>query len=74
MMTTIPGCIVRVLDDLGPSHLAGDLAEELHNGRSSTWVWWQVSAAVARGVAMTVLRYPYVAFKAMAVGWVVLRS
>ena len=40
-----------VLQRLGPQNdaLAGDLAEEYRAGRSATWYWWQVVAAVVGG-------------------------
>jgi hypothetical protein len=61
-----------MLDDLGQTHLAGDLAEELHAGRSPSWCWWQVSAAVVRGVISIIRRNPVLAIRAVGVGWIVI--
>jgi hypothetical protein len=72
-MRTVPAFVTRILDDLGQSHLAGDLAEELHAGRSSAWVWWQVSAATLRGVVSTFRTHPYLTFRAVALGWILLQ-
>jgi hypothetical protein len=72
-MRTLPTFVTRILDDLGQSHLAGDLAEEVPAGRSSAWVWWQVSAAVMRGVVSTFRTHPYLTFRAAALGWILLQ-
>ena len=72
-MTTLPAFVTRLLDDLGQRHLAGDLAEELHAGRSSAWVWWQVTAAVCSAVSALVRWEPFLAFRAGAVGWIALQ-
>ena len=49
-MRRLPGFASRLLDDLGQSHLAGDLAEQLASQpRSILWVSWQVSAAILSG-------------------------
>jgi hypothetical protein len=69
-MTRIPDPVLHLLDDLGQSQLAGDLTEELHAGRSQVWLWWQVSAAVLRGVASILRANPYLTFRAMALGWI----
>src|SRR4029078_7121622 len=69
-MTRIPDPVVRLLDDLGQSQLAGDLTEELHSGRSQVWLWWQVTAAVLCGVVSILRANPYLTFRAMALGWI----
>ena len=68
-MTTLPTFVARILDDLGQNHLAGDLAEELQAGRSSVWVWWQVRAAIIAALFDMVRQRPYLALRAVAVGW-----
>lgn len=42
---------LALLDRLAPSNeaLAGDLREAFHAGRSTSWLWWQIAAAVAGG-------------------------
>jgi hypothetical protein len=70
-VTTLPAVVTRLLDDLGQRELAGDLAEELHAGRSTLWVWWQTSAAVLRGVGAVARTDPYRTFRAIALGWIV---
>jgi hypothetical protein len=72
-MTTLPRFVARLLDDLGQSHLAGDLTEEVAAGRSSAWFWWQVSAAGVRGVVSTCRAHPYLTFRAVALGWILLQ-
>jgi hypothetical protein len=69
-MTRMPNLVIRILDDLGQGHLVGDLAEELHHGRPFTWVWWQVTAALAQGVVSTLRAHPYLTFRAVALGWI----
>jgi hypothetical protein len=53
-VTQLPGFVNRLLDDLGQSQLAGDLAEELHTGRRSmVWAWWQAGAGIVRASGAT---------------------
>jgi hypothetical protein len=72
-MKTLPTSVTSILDDLGQSHLAGDLTEELQAGRSCLWVWWQVAAALLRGVRTAVRTNRYLALRAVAVGWIALQ-
>ena len=72
-MTALPTFVARTLDDLGQGHLAGDLTEELRAGRSSAWIWWQVTAAIVTGVIAFARREPFLVFRAVAVGWIALQ-
>ena len=52
--------------------LAGDLLEEMADGRSQAWYWRQVLRAIVARTMKEVRRHPYVALHAMATGWIVL--
>jgi hypothetical protein len=58
--------LTRLLDALGQSQLAGDIAEELHEGRSAAWACWQVSAAIVSGIVVEARRHPVLTVRAVA--------
>jgi PadR family transcriptional regulator, regulatory protein PadR len=66
LVTTLPRFVTRILDDLGQSHVAGDLAEEVPAAHSAAWVGWQVGAALMRGAVSAFRTHPYLTFRAAA--------
>jgi len=64
---------IRLLDRIGQGELAGDLAEELHLGRSPAWVLAQAMAAVVGAAATAVRSQPYLTFRAVATAWITLQ-
>lgn len=52
--------------------LIGDLAEQYHRGRSSSWYWRQVLVAVLMSTAADVGRHKLVAVRAIVVSWMFL--
>jgi hypothetical protein len=68
-MRRTPRRFVHLLDDLGQSELAGDLAEEFSAGRSRGWLRWQVGAGIIAALCNTIRRHPYLTLRAVAVGW-----
>jgi hypothetical protein len=49
--------------------LLGDLIEQYSQGRSATWYWRQVLAAVMLGAAEDVAAHKMLAVRALAIGW-----
>jgi hypothetical protein len=52
--------------------LAGDLLEQMADGRSRGWYWRQVLRAIVSRSAMDILRHPFLGLRALATGWIVL--
>lgn len=50
-------------------YIAGDLMEAYERGRSRTWYWKEVLAAVVIGVYEAVVAHPVLALRAISVGW-----
>lgn len=76
MTTRMPPKLAdALLARLEPSHeaLLGDLREEFRAGRSASWYWRQVIAAVVAAFTSELRAHPLLAVRAMAVGWVTLR-
>jgi len=73
-MSTIqpPAFPARLLKRMVPAQdhevLLGDLAEEYQRGRSTTWYWLQICAAVVIGTFRDVRTHPLLALRAIAVG------
>jgi hypothetical protein len=70
-----PRLAVALLERLAPRNeaLAGDLAEEFRLGRSRTWYWRQVLAAVAAEFTSGVRAQPVLVARALVTGWLTLR-
>jgi hypothetical protein len=49
--------------------LVGDLIEQYQNGRSATWYWRQVLAAILVGATRDIRAHKLVAIRAVAIGW-----
>ena len=50
-------------------HITGDLMEAYGCGRSRTWYWKEVLAAIVIGVCHEIMAHPLLALRAIAVGW-----
>jgi hypothetical protein len=50
-------------------HIIGDLMEAYDAGRSRTWYWKEVIAAITIGVSKKTVKQPLLALRAMTFGW-----
>jgi len=52
-------------------HITGDLIEAYQRGRSRTWYWKEVLAAIVIGVCDEIRTHPFLALRAISVGWAI---
>jgi hypothetical protein len=50
-------------------HITGDLMEAYQCGRSRSWYWKEVFAAIVIGVCDEIMTHPLLALRAISVGW-----
>jgi hypothetical protein len=50
-------------------HIIGDLMEAFQSGRSRTWYWKEVLAAIVIGVSSETVKHPLSALRAISFGW-----
>jgi hypothetical protein len=54
--------------------LAGDLAEEYQDGRSTAWYWWQTWVGISVAITRDVREHKLLAVRAIATGSVLMRA